>query len=164
MQPLKPVDFACLKCGAATKRQPRRRAPKFCSRKCRLLYQTKPHGTKLCVRCGKEFGVGMNPYNFDKAVYCSHACANKGRPVNPKTTRYRQIVTDDGRHIGEHRHRVEQATGIRLERNQHVHHKNENKTDNDLSNLEVLPKAEHARRHRLEQIAKGQRLGRGKKW
>ena len=157
MQPLKRVDFTCLKCGIATKRKPRRRAPKFCSTKCRLAHQSKPHGTKFCARCGLEFGDGMRPSNFARSIYCSHDCANRGRPINPETTRYRQVETKDGRRIGEHRHVVEQATGIRLKRNLHVHHKNENKTDNRLDNLEVLTKSEHARRHRLEQIAQGRR-------
>lgn len=164
MQPLKKVDFACQRCGIPTKREPRRRAPKFCSRECRLLNRSEPHGTKFCGRCGKEFGSGMDLSHFEKAVYCSHACANKGKPINPKTTRYRQVETKDGRRIGEHRDVIEKALGVRLHRNQHVHHKNEVKTDNRHDNLEVMPKSDHARKHRMEQIAKGQMLGRGKKW
>jgi hypothetical protein len=49
----------------------------------------------------------------------------------------------------EHRHVMEQHLGRKLRRDEHVHHKNHDPSDNRLENLEVLSKAEHHRLHIL---------------
>lgn len=45
------------------------------------------------------------------------------------------------------RYVVEQDLGRYLEKDEEVHHKNGNKRDDRLRNLEVMSKAEHAREH-----------------
>lgn len=59
-----------------------------------------------------------------------------------KPTTYRKFF---GRH--EHRVVAEAMTGRRLHRDEHVHHKDENKQNNTLENLQVLPAREHAALH-----------------
>lgn len=75
---------------------------------------------------------------------------NKKRLIK---SRYHKIVTPDGRKVDAHRYAMECKLGRRLERWEHVHHKNEDTHDNRLDNLELLTKAEHFRRHGLHQIS-----------
>jgi len=42
---------------------------------------------------------------------------------------------------------MEAALGRQLARDEHVHHKNGNKLDNRLENLQVLSASEHSRLH-----------------
>jgi len=44
---------------------------------------------------------------------------------------------------------MEQHLGRRLETGEAVHHKDEDRANNDLSNLQLMTKGEHSRLHRL---------------
>jgi hypothetical protein len=61
----------------------------------------------------------------------------------------RDVWLDNGSRTTELQHRVVAAEklGRELTSDEHAHHTNEVKTDNRPENLEVLTKAEHARRH-----------------
>lgn len=52
--------------------------------------------------------------------------------------------------ILEHRYVMEQFLGRKLKTNETVHHKDHDKTNNDISNLEILDVAEHSKLHGLE--------------
>lgn len=68
--------------------------------------------------------------------------AQLARVTEVKPTTYRKL-------FGRHEHRVigEQIAGRPLRSDEHVHHKDENKHNNDPSNLEVLTAVEHLRLH-----------------
>ena len=58
----------------------------------------------------------------------------------------------NGKRIDEHRYLIQLALGRPLESNEIVHHKDGNKSNNDLSNLEVLQRSEHSRMHTKERF------------
>lgn len=61
-------------------------------------------------------------------------------------------VLDAGDLSLQHRYVVEQAIGRKLLPSEVVHHKNGDKTDNRLDNLEVMTRAEHSRIHASQQV------------
>ena len=78
------------------------------------------------------------------------------RPIKPMTNGYRRVwvgydhplANKDG-NVLEHRLVLFNA-GIDVPAGWHVHHKNEDKLDNRLDNLEVLPVRDHALHHARE--------------
>lgn len=63
---------------------------------------------------------------------------------------YKKLKLKDGSTRDEHRHVVEQLLGRKLNRNEVVHHKDENKRNNSIDNLVVMSLAEHTRHHQKE--------------
>lgn len=70
---------------------------------------------------------------------------NKGK----NTDGYIKIATEDGRRIREHRYVMEQYLGRKLQPKEIIHHKNHNKKDNRIENLEILTRSQHNRVHIL---------------
>jgi hypothetical protein len=60
---------------------------------------------------------------------------------------YIRVRLSDGRVVGEQRFVMERAQGRRLLREELVHHKDENKRNNRLSNLEIKTLHEHTKLH-----------------
>ena len=108
----------------------------------------------LCEVCLKKFKV--YPYRSKLAKTCGVRCRsnrhslNNGGQTQSKgwvaKNGYRYVAVR-GKHTLEHRFVVEKYYGIKLKPNQVVHHKNHNRTDNRIENLEILDKSIHARMH-----------------
>lgn len=60
-----------------------------------------------------------------------------------------KAVKVNGRKRDEHRYKVELSIGRSLDFNEVVHHKDGNKGNNDLENLEILSRSSHSRMHMI---------------
>ncbi len=129
----------------------------FCSKSCRSIYLDMNAPYFLCSNCNTK----CRTYKFyekrgRKNRFCSKLCESKYRCLNntyeswvggsvlPNGYKY---ITVNGKQIEEHRLIMMKHLGRKLLTNEQVHHKNENKLDNRIENLELLTNSEHQRLH-----------------
>jgi len=139
----------------------------FCTHKCQARWaitranlNKKPRkktGKNLnCIVCEKEFYVALFRLKKPNTKYCSRSCLAKNhlnkfrpihgfKPLNKPNHKYKTI-TVNGKQIREHRYIMEQHLGRKLEKWEHVHHKNDDSSDNRIENLEVLSNSDHQRK------------------
>lgn len=82
--------------------------------------------------------VGARNKNGVARIINAHGYIDIFEPSHP-------LARSNG-YVGEHR-LVAWAAGLLKDRHMEVHHRNGDKTDNRLDNLEVISHAEHTRRH-----------------
>lgn len=124
---------------------------KFCGYECYWESMKTDHST-VCPVCGITFNKEANQ------KYCSRKCqgiAKRGKP-HPHTngiSKNRQGYVREyinGKYVLQHRLVVEQAIGRKLRDDEIVHHKDRNKSNNSLDNLEIMSSSEHTRMHEEE--------------
>lgn len=139
----------------------------FCSHKCQAKWaitianlSKKPRPrlgeNKTCITCNKEFYVPQYRLKKECTKYCSRSCLAKihlsefvpihgFKPLNKPLHKYKEINVN-GKRVREHRYIMEQHLGRKLELWEHVHHINDDSSDNRLENLEVLSNSDHQRK------------------
>lgn len=116
---------------------------KTCSSACGYKYvrQNNPLRNDLCSECGNSL-ENKKP----GAIYCSKICASKNKKNTnlrykngdrvTTTQGYSKIKVDDI-WILEHRYVMQKHLGRELHKDERIHHKNANRSDNRIENLEV---------------------------
>lgn len=112
-----------------------------------------------CAVCDKEFYVQAYRLKNPKTKYCSRSCLAKvhlsqfadqyGFKSTGKPHHTYKHITVDGKRVREHRWIMEQHLGRKLEKWEHVHHINDDSSDNRIENLEVLSNSDHQRKEYL---------------
>ena len=152
--------LTCQRCGKEFHRYPSQvlRGGKFCSRSCQNL---RTGEQRECEVCGKAFYMPLCRVKRGDGRFCSLRCKGKwqsehnvgernpawkgGRFLEPSNGYI--YVRRDGKYIGEHRLVMEQHLGRPLKSSEHIHHRNGDKTDNCVENLELVLVSDHFRRH-----------------
>jgi hypothetical protein len=145
----------------------KKKSQTFCSRPCQIKYASsrmienhtnKPFTGKniKCIVCHKEFYVRKYRIKKECTKYCSRSCLAKihlkpyvekfgFKSLNKPHHQYKKIKIN-GKWVREHRYVMEQHIGRKLEKWEHVHHINDDSSDNRIENLEVLSNSDHQRK------------------
>ena len=98
-----------------------------------------------CAYCSAVFTPRQYQIKQGQGKYCSHKCHG----ADVRLDNGYVIIYVDGLKTKEHRHIMSKFIGRKLTNDEIVHHTNHNKTDNRISNLEIMTLGEHTTLHHL---------------
>lgn len=159
----KKVKFICCNCGKefelkASETRVKEGKVHYCSAKCRDEGR-KTGKLSPCKQCGKLFYTTRNDFCCKKCArdYRSANMDHKIYMENGYLVKFKNGYNKKG-NVKVHRSVMEEKLGRRLNPDEIVHHKDGNKLNNDISNLEVMDRGEHSRLHRKKDIENGKKL------
>lgn len=108
---------------------------KYCSKVCFYKYRKRPKGLSYKIKVENKawFKKGYLPYNLGDG----NGWIDEG---------YRKISIN-GKTVREHRYLIEKILGRKLSNKEVVHHRDKNKLNNSLENLEVMDISDHISMH-----------------
>ena len=113
--------------------------------------QKKLGGIVACFTCGKKNYKKRYQFKRTKKFFCSFKCR---KYPHIDSMGYISIRMPNGKRIREHRIIMSKIVERHLKRNEHVHHKNGNTSDNRPENLELMTESSHHRFHAIQYHAK----------
>ena len=129
----------CLYCGKEILYLPNQSSGKYCSQKCHSLHKSREG---KCLQCKKTFRYPQTRIKQGKAKFCCAKCYQDNRWRGGKSISDGYVRINETGQL-EHRLVMEKHLKRKLSEDEQVHHKNGIKTDNKVSNLEVVVKKMH---------------------
>ena len=135
----------------------------YCSRQCSSINKLSEHPEAFCdcFFCGKHFRARPSTIRTRPTHkrFCSRKCFEKYQKeihfgTKPDSGGY-FYLTHRGDRVRIHRYLMEKYLGRKLESAEHIHHKNGNKKDNSIKNLEILSESSHHKLHPRQREAGG---------
>ena len=140
----------------------------YCSNKCSGISKRGDVINTQCAFCGKEMNKRKWELNGSVNNFCNKECYYEYIRENPKTGEYhpnwnggvymqdgyKSLKQEDGSYKFEHRIVMEEYLGRELSSDEIIHHIDGNRSNNDISNLQLLSRTEHIEIHR-EDLIKG---------
>jgi len=161
----------CAVCKKSTYRKPsyvKKTKQITCSYNCAAVLKSKNKVALNCSSCNKLYGVAPSVLKWSnlrghKHRFCSRDCfVSFHIGKNVANWKGGRIVTDRGyilvqdkdtdRPIAgsyryEHQKVVERAIGRQLREDEHIHHKDGNRSNNSINNLQIVSPSQHAQIH-----------------
>ena len=113
-----------------------------------------PIYNRTCIICGEDqelkARVRSNTCRLCSAKRGIRLNTGKDWHLHEKTGYITKCI--DGEWYYKHRYTMEKHLGRKLKKGEHVHHKNEDKTDNDIENLELTNPNKHHKLHASLQL------------
>lgn len=142
---VKRIELKCLECGVShfkLKCQLGRGRGKFCSKDCANKNRQNGDSVK-CIFCGNEFYRRFGEQKKAINKFCSKDCYSNDRILKAKKTTYLKNGA-----IHKHILVAEKALKRKLKKGEIVHHIDEDRKNNNINNLAVLPSQTiHAKVH-----------------
>jgi hypothetical protein len=120
--------------------------------------RTRADGVRLSKRDGRGRGVGAGKYVRTAETRAKlsasriRSVGSKARGLSLKPSGYVEVTRGPDKGRGLHVVLMEELLGRSLSRDEVVHHKDHNRSNNELANLELMTRSNHTRMHRLERL------------
>jgi len=128
------------------------------------ILRTRSDGIRLAAKNGR-LGSGnrgsKRVFTQEWKDNISKSKTGKGIGITKKPSGYIEITMGEHKGRGQHVVVMEELIGRKLFANECVHHKDHNKENNEISNLEIMTRAEHSAYHAKDNLSNRKRNKKG---
>ena len=122
----------------------------FCSWACRKGYHGEKRLVTTCLHCGAV--ITKTPFQAKRSrtqnFFCNLACSAAHTRTGTINNQGYRAISFNNKTLQEHRLVMEQHLGRKLLPDEDVHHKDGNRLNNALDNLQIVDHGAHTRLHR----------------